>query len=127
MPLYGHELSEDIDPITAGLEFAVKLDKPSFVGQSALVEIAGRPANRGRIGLATQGRREAREQYPVLSSGQEVGRVTSGSFSPTLQKPIAMAYVRPEYNRIGTILEVDIRGRCEPARVVELPFYSRSS
>jgi aminomethyltransferase len=67
-----------------------------------------------------------REHFAVLAAGQQVGEVTSGTFSPTLDVPIAMAYVRPESAVAGAELAVDIRGRLEPARVVDLPFYRRS-
>jgi len=70
-----------------------------------------------------QGKRLAREGAPLLSKGAEVGRVCSGTFAPTLQKAIAMAYVLPEFTAIGTLLDVDIRGKNESAKVVPLPFY----
>ena len=78
-----------------------------------------------RVGLELAGRRVPREHYPVLADGKPIGEVTSGTFSPTLQKPIAMAYVPPQYAEVGTELAVDIRGTREPARVVKLPFYKR--
>lgn len=127
MPLYGHELSESVDPYQAGLGFAVNLQGRSFVGAEALQRRKGDPQLPKRIGLALAGRRVPREHYAVLAEGQGgVGEVTSGTFSPTLDKPIAMAYVRPEAAVVGTELAVDIRGRLEAARVVELPFYRRS-
>lgn len=127
MPLYGHELSESIDPYQAGLGFAVNLRDRSFVGAEALQRRKGDPQLAKRIGLTLAGRRVPREHYAVLAAGQGgVGEVTSGTFSPTLDKPIAMAYVRPEAAVVGAELAVDIRGRLEAARVVELPFYRRS-
>jgi aminomethyltransferase len=134
MPLYGHELSEPIDPLTAGLGFAVNLEGREFIGRSALVAAKSRTDKPVRVGLALAGRRVPREHYPVLASGRReppesvaIGHVTSGTFSPTLQKPIAMAYVQPQFAGVGTEVAVDIRGSLEPARVVELPFYKRSS
>ena len=76
-----------------------------------------------RIGLMCGGRRVPRENYPIRHDGEDVGTVTSGTFSPTLEKPIAMGYVSQNAARVGTELSIDIRGRDEPARVVELPFY----
>jgi aminomethyltransferase len=150
MPLYGHELTEDIDPLTAGLAFAVNLEGREFIGRSALLAAKNKTDRLVRIGLVLAGRRVPREHYAVLASGRReppdgnpsstdeakpsgslrsplaVGHITSGTFSPTLQKPIAMAYVQPRYAEIGTELAVDIRGTLEPARVVKLPIYSRS-
>jgi aminomethyltransferase len=127
MPLYGHELTESIDPITAGLDFAVSLSGRDFLGRDAILAAKERSDRPVRVGLAIEGRRAAREHYPLLADGQPVGEVTSGTFSPTLQKPIAMAYVPSQFAAEGTKLAVDIRGTPEPAQVVKLPFYRRSS
>jgi aminomethyltransferase len=129
MPLYGHELTEEIDPLHAGLGWAVKLQKGDFVGRSALLmerEQVGR-SGRQRVGLVLEGKRAAREGCPVvLGDGRAVGVITSGSFTPTLQKSIAMAYVEPARTAVGTRLNVDVRGKIEPAQVVALPFYKRA-
>ncbi len=127
MPLYGHELSETIDPFTAGLDFAVKLDKSAFVGQAALKRIAARTDRKLRIGLELEGRRIAREGAIVLRGDEHVGVVTSGTFSPTLDRPIAMAYVNQPAASQGQSLTVDIRGTAVPATVTALPFYRRAS
>lgn len=127
MPLYGHELSEQIDPYQAGLGFAVNLGERQFVGCERLRQLKTQTGRPERIGLELTGRRVAREHCPVLVGAEVVGEVTSGTFSPTFDKPLAMAYVRPEAAAVGGTLQVDIRGRCESARVVKLPFYSRSS
>ncbi len=127
MPLYGHELNEQINPIQAGLSFAVNLEGREFIGRAAIVAAKQNKQQPVRVGLELSGRRAAREHYQVLSGGQAIGEVTSGTFSPTLQKPIAMAYVQPQFAEVGTELAVDIRGSMEPARVVKLPFYSRPS
>jgi aminomethyltransferase len=127
MPLYGHELSEAIDPFTAGLSFAVKLDKPDFIGQSALVEMARRTDRPVRVGLKFEGRRIAREGCAVLHGEERIGEITSGSFSPTLQQPIAMAYVAPKHAAAGTTVDVDVRGKREHAVIVALPFYKRAT
>ncbi|MBA4030166.1 MAG: glycine cleavage system protein T [Planctomyces sp.] len=128
MPLYGHELSEEIDPLTAGLSFAVKLSKgANFIGKSALEKIATTTIPRPRVGLTLDGKRIAREKTPVVSGDQVIGEVTSGTFSPTFQKSIAMAYVDAAFAEPGTRLEVDIRGKRESATVVPLPFYKRNS
>jgi aminomethyltransferase len=126
MPLYGHELTEEIDPLQAGLGWAVKMEKGDFVGRAALLKRRDDPTRPRRVGLELSGRRAAREGCPVLHNGRAVGAVTSGSFAPTLQKSIAMAYVEPAAAAAGTALEVDVRGKTEPARVVPLPFYKRA-
>lgn len=126
MPLYGHELNETTDPFTAGLAFAVKLDKGPFIGREALVQAKASAARPKRIGLELAIKRIAREGTEVFSrEGTRVGHVTSGTASPTLDKSIAMAYVTPDVAAVGTELEVDIRGQRVAAKVVKLPFYRR--
>jgi len=127
MPLYGHELTEQMDPLTAGLSFAVKLEKADYPGRAALQAIrqqAGRPV---RVGLMLASRRIARENAEVYVGEKRVGAVTSGTFSPTLEKSIAMAYLEPDLSSVGTSVEVDIRGKREQATVVPLPFYRRAT
>jgi aminomethyltransferase len=126
MPLYGHELSDTIDPYSAGLSWAVRLDKGEFVGRAALIEKQSDPAFK-RIGLVLESRRIARQDAVVLAGDREAGRVTSGTFSPTLQVSVAMALVDPRIAAEGIPLSVDVRGNREPARVVKLPFYKRKS
>jgi aminomethyltransferase len=126
MPLYGHELTESIDPYQAGLAFAVNLEGRIFVGRDALALASQTPPRLQRVGLELAGKRVPREGYAVLAGESTVGSVTSGTFSPTLQKPIAMAYVQPAHAQPGVTLAVEIRGQREPATVVNLPFYSRS-
>jgi aminomethyltransferase len=127
MPLYGHELSETTDPFEAGLGFACHLVGYDFPGRDALVKIEHAPRRRVRVGLELVGPRVARQGYPILKDGRPVGEVTSGTFSPTLGRPIAMGYVRPEWSAAATELEIDLRGRREPARVIKLPFYQRDN
>src|SRR4029079_5250915 len=126
MPLYGHELSETINPIQAGLNFAVNLKDRKFIGSEALEKFAADKTQPVRVGLQGEGKRVPREGCPVLHNGAIVGEVTSGTFSPTLNCPIAMAYVQPSAAAIGTQLTSDIRGTQHPAVVVPLPFYSRA-
>jgi aminomethyltransferase len=125
MPLYGHELSEEIDPLQAGLNWAVKLDKGDFIGRDALLKLRQDATRRQRVGLQLEGKRIAREGAAVVLEGREIGRVTSGTFAPTLNTVLAMAYVDPIHTAVGTACAVDIRGKTEPARVVPLPFYRR--
>jgi aminomethyltransferase len=125
MPLYGHELGEDIDPLQAGLGWAVKLTKGEFIGRGALQEKNQDSSRSVRVGLALEGKRIAREGSAVLAGGSKVGAVTSGTYGPTVDKVIAMAYLAPAQAAVGTICEVDVRGKPAAAKVVPLPFYSR--
>jgi aminomethyltransferase len=125
MPLYGHELSESINPLQAGLSFAVNLGGRDFVGRESLERFAADKAQPVRVGLEIEGKRVPRQGCPVLHERDVVGEVTSGTFSPTFERPIAMAYVRPSAQAVGTRLAVDIRGTQHAAVVVPLPFYQR--
>ncbi|MDX6314943.1 MAG: aminomethyltransferase [Streptomyces sp.] len=127
MPLYGHELTAALTPFDAGLGRVVKFDKPGdFVGREALSAAADRPV-RKLVGLVAEGRRVPRAGYPVVAGGSVVGEVTSGAPSPTLGKPIAIAYVDAEHAAPGTEgVGVDIRGTHEAYEVVALPFYKRT-
>jgi aminomethyltransferase len=126
MPLYGHELSEEIHPYQAGLGYACHLVGYDFPGRDALLKIEKEPLRLTRVGLETSDRRVPRQGCPILSGSRHIGEVTSGTFSPTLQKPIAMGYVPPEFAEVGTELQIDIRGHISPARVVPIPFYNRN-
>lgn len=125
MPLYGHELTEEVDPITAGLAFAVSLEK-EFVGLTAVAAIATAGPERVRVGLRLSGKRIAREGTPILAGDKRIGVVTSGTFSPTFQESIAVGYVPQDHAAAGMVVGVDIRGKCEEATVVPLPFYRRA-
>ena len=127
MPLYGHELNERTDPLTAGLGFAVALDKGDFIGRDAIAAVKAAGPQRVRVGVEQAGKRVGREGSAVYAGGERVGEVTSGTHSPTLGKAIGMAYVAPAAAEVGTALEVDVRGRREPATVVPLPFYKRQT
>ncbi len=125
MPLYGHELNEQITPWQAGLDFAVNLEGREFTGRTVLAKMKLAERESIRVGLELSGKRVPREHYAIFASDAQVGEVTSGTFSPTLNKPIAMGYVPPRHAAAGTELAIDIRGSREPARVVKLPFYKR--
>lgn len=132
MPLYGNELSREVDPFAVGLGAVVGLRRTTadFVGRAALEEIreahlAKAPGRRVIVGLAGSGRRAARAGQAVLRGGQEVGTVTSGLPSPSLGHPIALAVVDAGAAETGAEVEVDVRGRREPFTMVERPFYRR--
>ncbi|MGW3679266.1 glycine cleavage system aminomethyltransferase GcvT [Streptomyces prasinus] len=130
MPLYGNELSASLTPFDAGFGRVVKFEKEGdFVGRAALAEAAARAERtppRTLVGLVAEGRRVPRAGYAVVAGGEVIGEVTSGAPSPTLGRPIAMAYVDGAYAEPGTAgVGVDIRGSHEPYEVVALPFYKR--
>lgn len=133
MPLYGHELTAELTPFDAGLGRVVKFEKTSqsdtFVGRAALAAAAERAETappRKLVGLVAEGRRVPRAGFPVVADGKVIGEVTSGAPSPTLGKPIAIAYVDVAHAAPGTEgVGVDIRGTHEPYEVVALPFYKR--
>ncbi len=128
MPLYGNELDHDTNPYEANLGRVVKLDKPGdFVGRAALERVAHDGPARRLVGLVVDGRGIARHGYPVWAGERRTGVVTSGTQSPTLGVPIAMAYVAPADAEPGTVVDVEIRDARVPARVVELPFYRRDA
>ncbi|MCA9234442.1 MAG: glycine cleavage system aminomethyltransferase GcvT [Planctomycetales bacterium] len=125
MPLYGHELSEEINPVQAGLDFAVNLRNREFIGRDAIATLQRDDSLPVRVGLQLDGKRPAREGAAILRDDEVVGEVTSGTFSPTFGRPIAMGFVKPTAAAPGTMLEVDIRGSRHAAQVAPLPFYQR--
>jgi len=127
MPLYGNELDRATNPFEAGLGRVVKLEKPGdFVGRAALERDARAPLPKRLVGLRVTGRGIARHGHRVFAGERASGVVTSGTQSPTLGYPIAMAYVAPGDGEPGTMLEVEIRDQRVSAEVVPLPFYKRS-
>ena len=128
MPLYGHELSETKDPISAGLRFAVTLEKdaPGFIGQKALRQKAEQGVPTSLVGLNIDAPRAARQGAVVKHQDEVVGQVTSGVVSPTLQQSIAMAMVDTTWSNEGTTLQVEIGRSVAEATVVPMPFYKRS-
>ena len=127
MPLYGQELTAELTPFDAGLGRVVKFDKGDFVGRARLEEASRDTRPRRLIGLLARGRRPLRRGQEVLRDGTTVGTITSGAPSPTLGRPIAMAYVDGDLDTTTGAFTVDVRGRNEDVDVVELPFYKRQS
>jgi aminomethyltransferase len=127
MPLYGHEITEEITPIQAGLSWAVKTSKPEFIGRSALVEQIERDDYARIAGIVMSGRAPAREGYKVFQDEREVGEVRSGGVAPSLgNKNVATILVEKDAATVGTVLAVEIRGTRHEAVVVPLPFYKRA-
>jgi aminomethyltransferase len=124
MCLYGQDIDETTTPLEAGLGWLVDLDsKGNFIGRSVLEQQKREGVKKRLIGLEMEGRHIARHDYPIISEEQIVGKVTSGTFSPTLNKAIALGYVPKSLSKIGQSLEVRIRGQNYPAKVVKKPFY----
>lgn len=124
MPLYGHEMDDETTPLETGLKFAVKMKKEEFIGKKALEE-QGEP-KRTRVGLKVTGRGIIREHQEVYLNGEQIGCTTSGTHCPYLGYPIAMALVESGSVELGTVVQVEVRGRQVEAEVVALPFYKRN-
>lgn len=124
--LYGNDISEETNPLEAGLGFAVKLNAGDFIGKDALVAIKEAGPARKLVGFEMIGRGIARNGYPILVDGNECGIVTSGSPSPTLNKNIGLCYLPSELAEIGRTIEIAIRNKKIDAKIVETPFYKRA-
>ncbi len=126
MPLYGNDLDDQTTPVEAGLNFALALDKAAdFVGKPVLAAQASGGTKKKLTGFQMAGKRIARHGMEVLAGGAKSGIVTSGTWSPSLEKSIGMAYVAPKDAAPGTKIEIDVRGKREEAVTVPLPFYKR--
>lgn len=126
MALYGHEISDEITVWEAGLDRWCKLEKPEFIGRDALEKQKQAGLKRTLVGLEMVERGIARDGYKIVDdAGKETGYVTSGSYAPYLKKNIALAYVPPDKSAVGTIHNVEIRGKKVKAQVVPTPFYKR--
>jgi aminomethyltransferase len=121
--LYGNDIDETTNPLEAALGWVVKLDKGEFIGRAALKRIRSEGSARKLVGLEMTERAVARHGYPVVKDGAPVGVITSGSYGPSVDKYIAMAYVATSHAAIGTDLGVEIRGQVKPVRIVRTPFY----
>jgi aminomethyltransferase len=122
MALYGHELTEEITPYEARLGRVIRLNKGPFVGRDALANLHETRPTRQLVGLDFEPGAVPRAGFAIQHNGATVGEIASGTFSPTLRRPIATAYVRTDLAALGTALEVAIRSGVAPARVVSLPF-----
>jgi aminomethyltransferase len=128
MALYGNDIDKTTNPIEAGLSWVVALDKPEgFIGSDVLKKVEAEKPARRLVCLEMQDRSIARPHYPILAQGQPVGMVTSGTLSPSLNKGIALGYVKRQFAKAGTEVQVDIRGRNAAALIVKPPFYKHGS
>ncbi|MDD4858427.1 MAG: glycine cleavage system aminomethyltransferase GcvT [Candidatus Krumholzibacteria bacterium] len=125
--LYGHELDEETSPLEAGLSWLVKLGKGDFLGKAALLKEKEKGSARKLVGLELMGRQIARQGFAVLQGGNAIGKVTSGTFAPTLQKSLALALVSSRTKLDGGGFAIDVRGKAAEAKVVSIPFYKSRS
>ena len=127
MHLYGNDITLDTTPFEAGLGWLVHLEMPNdFIGRKSLEKQAEEGTQKKLVGIKVQNKGIARKGYPVLYNRETVGKVTSGTWSPTLKEAIALAYVPSEIAKINTQLEIEIRGKSHPAIIVKRPFYKKS-
>ena len=126
LPLYGDELSDTITPLEAGLGIFVKLDKPEFIGKEALAQQKAEGLKRRIVGLELEGNAIPRHGYPVEVNGEVVGEVTTGYRSISTGKSVAMAMVKKPFDKLGTEVEVRIRKKTFPAKVVKKRFYDKN-
>ena len=127
LPLYGNELGAEITPLEAGIGFFVKLDKEDFIGKDALQIQKDQGVPRKLVGLEMIGRGIARSHYLLQKNGEEIGFVTSGSFSPTLNKNIALGLIRSDLAVLGDVLDVLIRDKAVQAKIIPSLFYKRAN
>lgn len=128
MALYGHEIDRETTPLEAGLDWVVKLDKGDFIGRDALERQRREGPEKKLAGFRVTGRGIARQGHELVGAGEGevVGRVTSGTWSPTFEEAIGMAHLPPELAEAGSRVAIRVRSREVEAEVVELPFYRRS-
>jgi aminomethyltransferase len=121
--LYGNDIDATTNPLEAGLGWVVKPGKGDFVGRAAIEAVRAAGPKRRLVGLEMADRSVARHGYAVVKDGQSIGVVTSGSFGPSVERSIAMAYVAAPHAGLGSELGVDIRGQARAAKVVKTPFH----
>ena len=121
--LYGNDIDDTTNPLEAGLGWVVKPAKGDFLGRAAIETVRARGLARKLVGIEMADRSVARHGYPVVKDGTATGVVTSGTFGPSVERSIAMAYVAAAHGAIGTELGVEIRGQAKAARVVKTPFH----
>ena len=127
MFLYGQDMDDSTSAVEAGLEWAVDFDKPRFIGRGRNVQEKEKGASRRLVGLEMRERGIPRHGFEIQKREHKVGRVTSGSFSPTLKKNIGLGYVPAQESQIGNQIEIEIRGQALKAGIVKLPFYKRKA
>lgn len=125
--LYGNDIDATTNPLEASLGWITKLNKGDFIGRDALLKIKEQGIERRLIGFEMDAKAFPRHGYSILCDEKNVGQVTSGTFSPMLEKGIGTGYVPSELAVVGTLIGIDVRGKVLPAKIVETPFYKTSS
>jgi aminomethyltransferase len=121
--LYGNDIDETTNPLEAGLGWVVKPAKGDFIGREAIEAVRAAGVKRRLVGLEMTERAVARHGYPVRAGGSTIGVVTSGSYGPSVDRYIALAWLAAAHAAVGSEIEVEIRGQGKPARVVKTPFH----
>jgi len=128
--LYGHELNEEINPIEANLKWAIakkRREEGGFNGWEKIKENIDKGTSKLRVGILPEGKIIAREGTKIFSNeDKEIGTITSGTFGPSINAPVAMGYVNSNFSKIGTIIILEVRGKKYEAKIAELPFYKKS-
>ena len=127
MCLYGNDIDENTSPVEAKLNWVVRLEKPDFVGKNAIMDLKEKGPSRVRVGFRMKEKGIPRQSQDIFVDAEAVGKVSSGTFSPTLSVGIGMGYVPPSLAAVGETFSVGIRDRRVRAEVVKLPFYQRRS
>lgn len=122
-PLYGHEISEELNPIHAGLGWVVHWDKTTFIGKDRLEQIKSSSQQKKLIGLKCLGKQIPRQSYEIQKNGEKIGFITSGTLSPCLNHGIGIGYIETVHSTIGSVIDVCIRGQNVPHEIVKTPFY----
>lgn len=125
LPLYGHDLTPEIDPVQAGLTFAISKARRAeggFYGAERILKALAEGADKKRVGFAVEGRMPVREGAPIYAGEAQVGIMTSGGFAPSVGAPIAMGYVAAEFSKIDTELEAEVRGKRVAIKITKMPF-----
>ena len=125
--LYGNDIDKTTTPLEAGLGWVTKLDKPEFISRDVLLKQKTEGLKRKLVGFELEGRVFPRQHYKVFSGGNEAGEVTSGLWSPSVEKAVGLAYVKSDLSKNGTPLEVDVRGKSVSGRVAAKPFYKQGT
>lgn len=125
--LYGNDMDKTTTPLEAGLNWIVKLEKSEFIGRDALIRQKEEGVKRRLVAFEPQGRAIPRHDYPILKEGRKIGGVTSGGYSPVLEKPIGLGYVKIPHDKIGTEVEIEARGTMVKAVIVKPPFYKKGT
>jgi aminomethyltransferase len=128
--LYGHDLNEEINPIEANLKWAIakkRREEGGFNGWEKIKNIIDNGCSKLRVGIMPEGRIIAREGAKIFSNeGKEIGKITSGTFGPSVNAPVAMGYINSNYSSVGNKIKIEVRGKKYDAKISELPFYKKS-